>query len=59
MTMQICLMCGKPADVGLRINTALLCRECEQELVTTDVTDPRYALYVARLKQAWPASHYA
>ncbi|NLN53660.1 MAG: hypothetical protein GX150_05075, partial [Firmicutes bacterium] len=39
---------------GLRINTAILCWDCEAELLQTDVTDPKYELFVKKLKHIWP-----
>ena len=54
MNEQQCLICGRTAAAGLRINTAILCWDCEAELLQTDVTDPKYELFVKNLKHIWP-----
>jgi len=47
---EYCLICERPVEEGLRILASLLCRECEQELLKLSVSDPRYNLYVDKLK---------
>ncbi|MCR3921017.1 MAG: sigma factor G inhibitor Gin [Firmicutes bacterium] len=54
MSTEKCLICSRPTEAGLRILTSLVCSDCEQELLNTDVTDPRYNLFVEKLKQVWP-----
>lgn len=49
---EYCLVCEKPVKEGLKILASLLCRQCEEELLTLAVTDPRYSLYVNKLKDA-------
>lgn len=47
---KYCLVCEKPVKEGLRILASLLCSECEQELLKLAVSDPKYSLYVDKLK---------
>jgi hypothetical protein len=55
MEKNICLMCEQEAQSGLRIFSSLLCTDCEQALLRTDPDDPRYAVFVRKLKDVWPA----
>lgn len=54
MSEQRCLICSRETVTGLRINTCMLCWDCEAELLRTEVTDPKYELFVKKLKQVWP-----
>ncbi|HZK25209.1 MAG TPA: sigma factor G inhibitor Gin [Oscillospiraceae bacterium] len=54
MSEQKCLICSRETATGLRINTSVLCWDCEAELLQTEVTDPKYDLFVKKLKQVWP-----
>ena len=53
MNEQTCLFCGKETKDGLWIFSALLCSQCEKELLNTEVAAPRYGEYVAKLKKVW------
>lgn len=52
MSNLTCLFCGTETESGLRIFSALLCNGCEQSLLRTDAADPRYRVYVEKLKKA-------
>lgn len=51
-----CIVCQQQKDEGIRIFGQFLCRECEQEIVHTDVNDARYSYYIECMKQIWLAA---
>lgn len=54
--LETCIICQQRKAEGIRIFGQFLCRECEQEIVHTDVGDARYAHYIDCMKRIWLAA---
>lgn len=50
---HICIICGEPKTVGIRIIEQFICEECETEMVHTDVLDAKYPFFINRMKSIW------
>ncbi|NLL89101.1 MAG: inhibitor of sigma-G Gin [Firmicutes bacterium] len=49
-----CNLCGKACTKGgLEIKGACICRECESAIVSLQVSDPGYPLWIERVKRLW------
>ncbi len=46
-----CVICQQHHPHGLFLLDMYICPRCEREMVTTDVDDPAYGVFVQRLKQ--------
>lgn len=51
-----CIVCNEVRSEGLRICGKFVCVACEREIVSTDVTDPRYAHFIECMKEIWFAA---
>ncbi len=51
-----CIVCGRQMNVGLKICGQFICSDCEQEIVHTEVSDPRYLYFIQCMKQIWLAA---
>ncbi|HBI56402.1 MAG TPA: inhibitor of sigma-G Gin, partial [Firmicutes bacterium] len=40
---------------GVRLVAGYICADCLIQISCTDVEDPKYAFYVAKLKELWQA----
>ncbi|MCL6637268.1 MAG: sigma factor G inhibitor Gin [Alicyclobacillus sp.] len=49
----VCIVCQQPKTAGIHICGQFLCSDCEQAIVTTDVSDARYRYYVDCMKRIW------
>lgn len=45
-----CTICDNFSDLGIHIVSSFICKQCEQEMVKTDVRDERYPFFVSRMK---------
>lgn len=52
---QICHICNLVCPEGVRLVEGYICSECLDEISGTDVGDPKYAFYIAKLKELWKA----
>jgi len=50
---EICLICEKKKKLGIHLFHSFICLECEQEIVHTKTSDPRYHFYIYRMGKAW------
>jgi Inhibitor of sigma-G Gin. len=48
---QPCIVCGLVHPEGITVWRAFICRQCERELVRTDVHDKRYRFFVQRMRR--------
>ena len=48
--MEKCIVCEQRKDSGIHLYTSFICIECEQEIVNTDIDDPKYKFYLKQLK---------
>lgn len=48
-----CIVCGREKSQGIYIVGQFLCRDCEQDIVHTDVEEERYQHYIACMKRIW------
>ncbi|ANB56562.1 inhibitor of sigma-G Gin family protein [Anoxybacillus sp. B7M1] len=46
-----CIVCEQLKHQGIRIYTKFLCIDCEQEIVHTEIDDPKYQFYLQQLKK--------
>ncbi|RIV24411.1 hypothetical protein D2Q93_06970 [Alicyclobacillaceae bacterium I2511] len=51
-----CIVCGRSQSIGLNICGQFICSDCEQEIVHTEVSDPRYPYFIECMKQIWLAA---
>lgn len=52
---NICHICNLCCPEGVRLVAGYICAECLIQISCTDVEDPKYAFYVAKLKELWQA----
>lgn len=50
---ESCMICGRQQTEGLHIIEEFICRDCESEMVHTDVMDAKYPFFIHRMKQIW------
>lgn len=50
---QACMICEQEKSEGIRICGRWICAGCEEEIVLTDVQDPKYPYFIQQLTQAW------
>ncbi|MCY0869143.1 MAG: sigma factor G inhibitor Gin [Firmicutes bacterium] len=48
-----CLICGREQAQGMHIFSHLICAQCEAQIVSTDVDDEMYRVFVERLRTLW------
>jgi hypothetical protein len=48
-----CIVCGKEEMDGISIFDCFVCRNCEQEIVTTDARDDRYLFFINQMRKIW------
>lgn len=48
-----CIVCEKQKEDGITIYKQFICESCEQEMIRTDVKEPKYPLFVKRLRRIW------
>lgn len=59
---MICYLCGRDqneqehSDHGIVIKNAYICRLCELGIISTDVSDSEYQVWIEKLGQFW--RHY-
>lgn len=46
-----CIICGQEKIDGIMIISEFICRECENEMVQTDVLDEKYPFFIHQMKQ--------
>ena len=48
-----CIICGREKIEGIVICDQLICDQCEQEIVRTEVEDEKYHFFVDQMKKIW------
>ncbi|SFS87295.1 Inhibitor of sigma-G Gin [Marininema halotolerans] len=48
-----CIVCEKECQEGITVLAEFICRDCEAEIVNTDVKDKKYAYFVLQMKNIW------
>ncbi|WP_245726293.1 sigma factor G inhibitor Gin [Marininema mesophilum] len=48
-----CIVCEKECQEGITVLAEFICRDCEAEIVNTDVRDKKYAYFVLQMKNIW------
>ncbi|GGE53821.1 hypothetical protein GCM10011391_35900 [Pullulanibacillus camelliae] len=46
---ETCIICEKTTTVGIHICNQLICENCQNELIETDVNDDRYKFFIEKL----------
>ncbi len=49
----VCIICGRDQQTGILICDQLICEQCEQEMVRTDVKEEKYHFFVDQMKKIW------
>jgi hypothetical protein len=49
-----CIVClKKDQPIGIHIWKQFICKECEGEMVMTDVKDQKYPFFIKQMKKIW------
>lgn len=48
-----CIVCTKEKKEGIYIWDHFICRECEEEMVTTDVHEDKYPFFIKQMRKLW------
>ncbi|MDR6227139.1 sigma factor G inhibitor Gin [Desmospora profundinema] len=48
-----CVVCQEEQTEGITILEAFICKDCERDIVKTEVEDMRYPHYVVQMRQLW------
>ncbi|AQS54442.1 MAG: sigma factor G inhibitor Gin [Novibacillus thermophilus] len=48
-----CIICEQKSVKGITVCDQFICESCEQEMIKTDVKEPKYPLFVKRLRRIW------
>jgi hypothetical protein len=48
-----CIVCLKEQMIGIYIWDHFICRDCEGEMVVTDVCDEKYPFFIQRMRKLW------
>ncbi|MBP7331629.1 MAG: Inhibitor of sigma-G Gin [Firmicutes bacterium ADurb.Bin373] len=51
-----CILCRQPCPggrQGLYVNGCHICRDCEEKIVSIDIDDSVYQIYMQKLKKIW------
>jgi len=52
---QICHICNLCCSEGVRLVEGYICADCLNQISGTEVGEPKYDFYVAKLKELWQA----
>ncbi|WP_075979805.1 sigma factor G inhibitor Gin [Bacillus massilinigeriensis] len=48
---ESCVICEQYKFKGIHLYTSFICRDCENDLIKTDTSDPKYKFYLKQLKK--------
>lgn len=48
-----CFVCTEEKEVGMFIWGHFLCRECEGEMIQTEVHDAKYPFFIKQMSKIW------
>ncbi|MDQ0340615.1 ABC-type sulfate transport system substrate-binding protein [Caldalkalibacillus uzonensis] len=57
MNKHICVICANPKTEGITIWHHFICRQCEAEIVSCDVTDEKYPFFIRQMRKIWMKEH--
>ncbi|NBD28119.1 sigma factor G inhibitor Gin [Paenibacillus glycinis] len=50
---NVCIICDREKEEGIRIIDGFICDTCEAEMVQTDVQDAKYPFFIHQLRRIW------
>lgn len=50
---SVCIVCTKVKKEGIKIWTSFICRDCEQEMVQTEVHEEKYPFFIKQMRKLW------
>ncbi|MFC4803319.1 sigma factor G inhibitor Gin [Neobacillus sp. GCM10023253] len=48
---ETCVICENLKAKGIHLYTSFICTECENDLIQTDTSDPKYKHYLKQLRK--------
>lgn len=48
-----CIVCSRERMEGISITQQFICRDCEGEMVSTDVHEEKYPFFIRQMKKIW------
>jgi transcription initiation factor IIE alpha subunit len=48
-----CIVCSEKSEQGMYIWSQFICKQCEGEMVETEVCDEKYSFFVKQMKKIW------
>lgn len=54
-----CVVCEQVKPAGIHLYTSFICTECEQIMIQTDTSDPKYKFYVDKLRKVTKPGIYS
>lgn len=49
----VCIVCTKVKSEGMNIWSSFICRDCEQEMVQTEVHEEKYPFFIKQMRKLW------
>jgi hypothetical protein len=56
---ETCVICDQIKHRGIHLYTKFLCTDCEQDMINTETTDPKYSYYISQLKKVTTPEIYS
>lgn len=56
---ETCVICEQTMMEGIHLYTTFICTGCESIMVKTDTSDPKYKLYVEKLRKVTKPEIYS
>lgn len=51
--LHLCHICRSQSSLGIWLVEGFICSKCLEEISCTDVRDPKYGYFVAKLRELW------
>ncbi|KKK36691.1 CsfB [Mesobacillus campisalis] len=48
---ESCVICEQIRPAGIHLYTSFICTDCEQTMIQTETSDPKYKYYVDKLRK--------
>lgn len=48
---ETCVICEKLKPRGIHLYTSFICTECENDMIQTETSDPKYKYFLNKLKK--------
>lgn len=49
----VCIVCTEAKIEGMMIWSSFICRECEEEMVKTEVHEEKYPFFIKQMRKLW------